>query len=206
MSPAADVVLEAFRAVEGRDHEALVALYHPNVEFHEAPSLPYGGMSLGKERAAADLGWLETWGPLQPTAAERSMDPRVISAAGSEVVMLYRQRAIGSDGELRRSGAGPLRGSRGQIRSRADVSFRHRRNSRLSRPSESLVPRRSGPFGAGLLPSSPCARTALQGEAQSSARALSTHVGSCDARIGSGTVGTRQSLRSARSVAPGRRC
>jgi ketosteroid isomerase-like protein len=97
MNAAADVVLQAFRAVEGRDHAALVALYHPDVESHEAPSLPYGGMSRGKERVAADLGWLETWGPLQPTAAETSMDPRLISAAGEEVVVL--QRAVGSAGE-----------------------------------------------------------------------------------------------------------
>lgn len=94
MSDASDVVLQAFQAVEGRDHEGLVALYHPQVEFHEAPSLPYGGISLGKEKVAADLGWLETWGPLQPTAAERSMDPRVIGGTGEEVVVLYMQRAV----------------------------------------------------------------------------------------------------------------
>jgi hypothetical protein len=143
MSAAADVVLQAFRAVEGRDHAALVALYHPAVEPHEAPSLPYGGMSRGKERVAADLGWLETWGPLQPTAAETSMDPRLISAAGEEVVVL--QRAEGSRlrwRAIRRSGAGPLRGACGEIRSRADVSLRHRRDPRLSRPSEPLAPRR----------------------------------------------------------------
>jgi uncharacterized protein len=99
MSDAADVVLQAFRAVEGRDHEALVALYHPEVEFHEAPSLPYGGTSLGKEIVAADMGWLETWGPLQPSATERSMNPRVISAAGDEVVVLYWQRAMAPSGE-----------------------------------------------------------------------------------------------------------
>jgi ketosteroid isomerase-like protein len=98
MSDSADVVLGAFRAVEARDHEGLVALYHPEVEFHEAPSLPYGGESIGKEKVAADLGWLETWGPLQPTVAERSMNPRVIGAAGKEVVVLYRQRAVDRTG------------------------------------------------------------------------------------------------------------
>jgi uncharacterized protein len=94
MSDAADVVLQTFRAVESRDYEALLALYHPDVEFYEAPSLPYGGTSLGKEDVAANLGWLETWGPLQPTAAERSMDPRIISDDGEVVVALYRQRAV----------------------------------------------------------------------------------------------------------------
>jgi uncharacterized protein len=98
MSAAADVVLQAFRAVEDRDYEGLIALYHPEVEFHEAPSLPYGGTSVGREAVAADLGWLETWGPLQPTAAERRMDPRVIADDGREVVLLYRQRAVDGAG------------------------------------------------------------------------------------------------------------
>jgi uncharacterized protein len=98
MTKAAEVVLRAFRAVEGRDHEGLIALYHPEVEFHEAPSLPYGGASTGRETVAADLGWLETWGPLQPTAAERRMDPRVIADDGREVVVLYLQRAVDESG------------------------------------------------------------------------------------------------------------
>ena len=98
MSDAAEVVLRALRAVEQRDYEGLIALYHPEVEFHEAPSLPYGGMSQGKQEVAADLGWLETWGPLQPTEEERRMDPRIISDNGSQVVALYRQRAVDRTG------------------------------------------------------------------------------------------------------------
>jgi ketosteroid isomerase-like protein len=91
---AAAVVLQAFRAVESRDRERLIGLYHPEVEFHDAPSLPYGGTLRGKEEVARDDGWLETWGPLQPTEAERSMSPRVVAATDREVVVLYRQRAL----------------------------------------------------------------------------------------------------------------
>jgi uncharacterized protein len=98
MSDAAEIVLRAFRAVEQRDYDALIALYHPEVEFHEARSLPYGGMSQGKEAVAADLGWLETWGPLQPTEGERRMDPQIISDDGRRVVALYRQRAVDRSG------------------------------------------------------------------------------------------------------------
>jgi uncharacterized protein len=97
MSEATDVVLEVFQAIETRDAESLLALFHPQVEFHEAPSLPYGGTTRGKGEIAG--GWLETWGPLQPTEAERRMDPRVIAASGQEVVVLYRQRAIDPAGE-----------------------------------------------------------------------------------------------------------
>jgi ketosteroid isomerase-like protein len=99
MSNATDVVLEAFRAVECRDLEGLLATYHPQVEFHEAPSLPYGGTLRGKEEVARNGGWIETWGPLQPTEVERGMSPRVVAAHDGEVVALYRQRALGPTGE-----------------------------------------------------------------------------------------------------------
>jgi uncharacterized protein len=99
MSNVAAVVLQAFRAVERRDREGLIALYHPEVEFHEARSLPYGGTLRGKEEVARGDGWRETWGPLQPTETERSMDPRVVAAGDREVVVLYRQRALDRAGE-----------------------------------------------------------------------------------------------------------
>jgi hypothetical protein len=99
MSEIVDVVLQAFGAVERRDRGALLALYHPDVEFHEAPSLPYGGTVRGIEKVDREEGWFETWGPLQPTEAERRMDPRVVAATDREVVVLYRQRALGPAGE-----------------------------------------------------------------------------------------------------------
>ena len=104
MSNNVDVIRQVFRAVEGRDVEALFDLYHPEVEFHDAPSLPYGGSVRGRETLRAQLtgegSWLATWGPLQPTEAERRMDPRVVAAADDEVVVLYRQR--GKDAAGRR--------------------------------------------------------------------------------------------------------
>jgi uncharacterized protein len=105
MTENVEVVLAAFRAVEERDGDGLLALYHPEVEFVEAPSLPYGGTFWGKEDIrnrlvrASEETWLTTWGPLQPTDAERSMDPRVVAANGSEVVVHYRQRALAPSGE-----------------------------------------------------------------------------------------------------------
>src|SRR5918995_900426 len=102
----ADVVLAAFRAVEERDREALFELYHDDVELHEAPSLPYGYEGIvGKEAMrdqlenAPETTWLGTWGPLQPTDAERRMDPQVIATNGDEVVVRYTTRAIAPDGE-----------------------------------------------------------------------------------------------------------
>lgn len=100
MTDAVDVVLRAFRAVQDRDREALLALYDPEVEFVWPGSLPYGGSSrsAGAAHSEGRSTWTGTWDPLQPTATERRMDPRVVAAAGDEVVVLYRQRAVDAAG------------------------------------------------------------------------------------------------------------
>lgn len=101
-----EVVLAVFRAIEERDREALFELFHEDVELHEAPSLLYGSEGIsGKEAMQAQLetaperSWLGTWGPLQPTEAERRMDPRVVAARGKEVVVHYVTRALAPNGE-----------------------------------------------------------------------------------------------------------
>jgi uncharacterized protein len=105
MNDSVDIVLRTFRAVEQRDAEELFSLYHRDVEFHDPPSLPYGGSFRGKEHLRAQFErapeetWLGTWGPLQPTEAERSMSPRVVAANAAEVVVLYRQRAVDPAGD-----------------------------------------------------------------------------------------------------------
>jgi len=85
----AEVMLKLFRAVERHDEEQQIALYQPNVEFHWPPSL------YGNNRP----GWDETWLPLQPTAAERKMDPRIVAASEDEVVVLWHQRGVSPIGE-----------------------------------------------------------------------------------------------------------
>jgi uncharacterized protein len=101
----AEVVLAVIRAVEERDAGALFELYHEDVELHDAPSLPYSYTARGKAamrdqlETAPDTTWLGTWGPLQPTDAERRMDPRVVASDGDEVTVLYTTRAVAPDGE-----------------------------------------------------------------------------------------------------------
>src|SRR5262249_36574853 len=90
-SEAVAIVLEAFRAVEERDDDRLLGLYHPDVEFHWTPSLPFG------ERHGPS--WSDVWSPLQPTEAEQRMDPRVVAATEREVVVLWHQRAVSRRGE-----------------------------------------------------------------------------------------------------------
>jgi uncharacterized protein len=95
------VMLEIFRALEERNptrrtvEDREESLYQPDVEFLWPSALPYGGTFHGKEAVV----WSATWNPLQPTAAERKMDPRVIGADDHQVVILYHQRGVSPSGE-----------------------------------------------------------------------------------------------------------
>ena len=93
------IVLEAFQAVEQRDERRLRELYHPDVEFHWPPSLPFGGSWRGAVTERPRPSWSHVWEPLQPTEQERRMDPRVVAASEREVVVLWRQRGLSSNGE-----------------------------------------------------------------------------------------------------------
>lgn len=96
-------VLNIFRALEGREPnernmEPFLELWQPDIEFCWPPSLPYGGTSRGLQQIGPS--WRDVWDPLQPTAAERRMDPRVIAANDhNEVVVVYRQRGVSESGE-----------------------------------------------------------------------------------------------------------
>jgi NAD(P)H dehydrogenase (quinone) len=93
----AQIVLAAFRAVERRDPQRLLELYHPEVEFHWPPSLPYGGsFRRGEERSGP--GWQDVWEPLQPTPNERALSPRLVAATPDEVVVLWRQQGVSPTG------------------------------------------------------------------------------------------------------------
>ena len=93
------IVLEAFRAVEQRDEQRLLELYHPDVEFHWTPSLPFGGSTARGVKDRPGPSWSEVWEPLQPTETERRMDPRVVAATEKEVVVHWHQRAVSPSGE-----------------------------------------------------------------------------------------------------------
>jgi len=86
------VMLEIFSAIERRDPQRVFELCQPDVEFLWPPSLPYGGTSPGPA-------WANTWLPLQPTEAERRMDPRVVAAGPEEVVILWQQRGVSPAGD-----------------------------------------------------------------------------------------------------------
>jgi len=87
-----EVMRKLFRAVEDHDQQTLIRLSQPDVEFHWPPSLPYGGRNRGTT-------WGETWALLQPSAAERKMDARIVAASDDEVVALWHQRGVSSGGD-----------------------------------------------------------------------------------------------------------
>ena len=90
-------ILAVFRAIEERDATQFRALLQPDFEIHWPGSLPYGGTFRGVE--PQPHGWGATWQPLQPTEAERKMDPQVVAAHGDDVVVLWHQRGRCGDGD-----------------------------------------------------------------------------------------------------------
>ena len=94
-------MLQIFQAIEHRDPNNVDAekqrlLFQPDVEFHWPSSLPYGGVARGLARTGPN--WSDTWNPLQPTATERQMNPRVVAANDTEVVILWHQRGLSPKG------------------------------------------------------------------------------------------------------------
>jgi len=96
-TPSVDTVMAVFTAVEQRDDDALARVCQPDVEFCWPPPLPYGGSVRGLARRGE--GWAAYWDGLQPTADLRRLQPRVIAAAGQEVVVLWQQRGLTPAGE-----------------------------------------------------------------------------------------------------------
>jgi len=93
----ATVMLDIFSAIERWDSQRLAELCRPDVEFCWPAALPYGGTTRGLRFEPPT--WIHTWAPLQPTEAERSMEPRVVASKGDEVVVLWRQRGLSPGGE-----------------------------------------------------------------------------------------------------------
>jgi len=91
------VMREIFNAIERRDAQRFHALCHPTCELHWPPSLPYGGTTRGLQQAGPT--WSDTWHALQPTEAERRMEPRVVAASAEAVVVLWRQRGVTPGGD-----------------------------------------------------------------------------------------------------------
>src|SRR5581483_50048 len=91
-----EMILRIFRVIEAREDAKMTELFQPDFEIHWPLSLPYGGTFRGL--ASRPNGWNAIWDPLQPTEAERRMDPRVIAAHAEDVVVLWHQRGLSPKG------------------------------------------------------------------------------------------------------------
>jgi ketosteroid isomerase-like protein len=91
------VVKQVFDSVERRDNALFEAAVDKDLELHWPPELPYGGVFWGLYPDRP--GWGTTWNPLQPTEAERRLDPRIIASSSEEAVVLWHQRGLAPSGE-----------------------------------------------------------------------------------------------------------
>jgi ketosteroid isomerase-like protein len=96
-----EIVTQVLTAVERRRGDRLAALYHPQIEFHWPPGLPYSGSFVGAEVAQMQRRFGEVWFPLQPTEEIRRMDFQVVATGDDgRVVATYVWKGI--DGQGRR--------------------------------------------------------------------------------------------------------
>lgn len=93
------VVLDVLAAIESRDRGRLERLYHPDIEFHWPPSLPYGGVHRGADVATMSEIFAQIWTPLRPTDADRRLEPRIVATRGDDVVAHYVWKGRAVSGE-----------------------------------------------------------------------------------------------------------
>ena len=94
-----EIVTQVLIAVEQRQGDRLAAFYHPEIEFHWPPGLPYSGNFVGAEVAQMQRGFAEVWFPLQPTDESRRMDFEVIATGNDgRVVATYVWKGIDRQG------------------------------------------------------------------------------------------------------------
>lgn len=91
------IVRQVMQAVVERNLEVLIESYAPDVEIHDAESLPYGGTYRGHDGLIRHAqAYLAAWAPLQ-TDADRNPEPEFIGEQ-DRVAVLWRQKATGRDG------------------------------------------------------------------------------------------------------------
>jgi len=86
-------------AIERRDRELLQKLYHPDIEFHWRPGLPYSGVHKGETVAKMQECFASIWFPLQPTEERRRMDSRALATGPKgRVIINYTWKGLSRDG------------------------------------------------------------------------------------------------------------
>ena len=95
----ANLVMDVLQVIEQRQLHRLAALYHPEIEFHWPPGLPYSGKHTGSAVAEMAKRFEATWAWLQPNEQTRRMNPRVVAAGeNGHVVVNYIWRGLDREG------------------------------------------------------------------------------------------------------------
>jgi uncharacterized protein len=94
-----EIVTQVLTAVEQRRGDRLAALYHPQIEFHWPPGLPYSGSFVGAQVAQMQRRFHQVWSELQPTEETRRMNFQVIATGDhGRVVANYLWKGIDRQG------------------------------------------------------------------------------------------------------------
>jgi uncharacterized protein len=97
-SEALATVRRLFAAVARRDPEEYFAAYHPDILINEAPSLPYGGVYKGLEGVLRHAERFRATWDRYPPESRRELEPEFL-AVGDRVIVLWRLRALGPNGD-----------------------------------------------------------------------------------------------------------
>jgi hypothetical protein len=94
-----NLMMEMLHLIEQRQLERLADFYHPEIEFHWPPGLPYSGDFIGPAVWEMSKRFEATWKPLQPAEEIRRMNPRVLATAeNGRVIVNYDWRGLDAEG------------------------------------------------------------------------------------------------------------
>jgi hypothetical protein len=95
----AELMMEILHLVEQAQAERVAGYYHPDIEFHWPPGLPYSGDFKGGDVAIMNERFVRTWMPLRPTEEIRRMDARVVATGqDGRVIVHYMWRCMDGAG------------------------------------------------------------------------------------------------------------
>jgi ketosteroid isomerase-like protein len=88
------IVKRLFSAVRQRDEAGVLEAYHPDIQIHESPSLPYGGDHHGHQQAIQHMkGYYRFWDPLRPPTGEHK-EGIWLETTGDYVMVMWQEDAI----------------------------------------------------------------------------------------------------------------
>ncbi len=92
------VVMTLLKAIESRDVETVLGLFHPEIAFHWQPGLPYEGDHRGAEVQRMMEVFAGIWEPLRPDQDSRNMNPQILATSGETVIAEYEWGGRRADG------------------------------------------------------------------------------------------------------------